>query len=326
MDQKEKQRWRKANAKADPIVDMEEYTSPLYLQLLDNLEGDYPNGPMDVNGIPTTHFGITQKGLDGLKELTVNHNVKVPDYIIGAKIEELSKQQAGEVAQYIAVQNLKDVEKELGNNNLSLFDASNRDALLSVFHMLPAKNFINSFRQGYPGSVLRAINENNPFKAAQCMMERADGTLIGEYVTPKGLDGAVKRFCVPAFKLENPEYTHDTKEARNSENRLRSENFVYNLHEDVKKKANTFGEIRLGEALLGDDWQTMIESGSDLYKENKQTPATPADVKPQLAEQAAASGYTKFATDFTNWLKKYLTGNKEEVNNNVTGNTDVNLQ
>lgn len=326
MDKKEKQRWRKANAKADPVVDMEEYTSPLYLPLLDNLEGDYPNGPILVNGVPTTHFGITQKGLEGLKELTINHNVKVPDYILDAKIEELSKQQAGEVAQYIAIQNLKDVEKKLGNSNLSHFDASNRDALLSVFHMLPAKNFFYSFDQGLPGSVLRAINENNPFKAAQCMMEKADGNLIGEYVTPEGLDGAIKRFCVPAFKLENPEYTHDEKEARNSENRLRSQNFVYNLHEDVKKKANTFGEIRLGEALLGDDWQTMIESGSDLYPDNQQAQLASTDVKPQTAEQAASSGYTDFVSDFTNWLKKYLTGNKEEVNNNVTGNTDVNLQ
>ena len=360
----EKKRWKKLNASAKNELDINEYVSPHYFELLGNLEGndEYPPiGGKLVKGKWTTHFGVTQDGIESLKEFTSKYDMKVPNWILDANVRKIDKEKARIITEYVTAFEAEKTNSKLQNRNLMKISEPMREAALSIFHMLPVNNFYKSYDDMLPGSILRAIDHMNEAEIAKTALEHADGKFIGEYVNEDGsLNSDIKRFAIPAIKRISPDYVHNKDEAFDLENKLRQSGYVFGLHENNKKEADNANEIRLGLALLNDEEQTAIEQGSELYGDKqveKQEPTKSVSEKPvgsSLEEgwEQIKSGAKQLLTDFTNWHKKLLNNDepitlqRNNKNNqvfeedtirlapqkqqmegeNVTGNTNINMQ
>ena len=117
----EKKRWKKLNASAKNELDINEYVSPHYFELLGNLEGndEYPPiGGKLVKGKWTTHFGVTQDGIESLKEFTSKYDMKVPNWILDANVRKIDKEKARIITEYVTAFEAEKTNSKLQNRNL----------------------------------------------------------------------------------------------------------------------------------------------------------------------------------------------------------------
>ena len=334
MNDKDLKYWKDKNKTAMNEIDPYAYLGARGLALIENLEG-HQNGKETVDGIVTTYYGITQAGIDGLKELSTKFNTKVPDWMIGADVSTLNRDQCAEVTQYIAALNTMLVDRETETANFSSWDLSHREAFLSYFHNVSPYRLRSSLREGAEGSVLLHIKHNNPYRALQALLENSDGTFIGEYQKPDGTrNGYVKRCLVPSFAYGNPEYTYSASEALELENKMRNQNdFIATSHSylgDFAEENELSKLISNAEGQEADEEMqnnsevsanAFKESNSDIEQQNKQ-----ASQKEQTdLVKRVMQGIESAVSDFTNWSKNLLT-NTQEVSNADTGNEDVNMQ
>lgn len=330
MNKKDLATWKKWNASATETIKPGEYLGARGLQLIENLEGHAKIGLKKVEGIWTNHYGVTQAGIDGLKEMSGRFNTKLPDWIVGADVTKLNRKQCAEITQYIAAFNTKLVDAETGTGNFSSWDLPQREAFLSYFHNESPYKLRNSLRQGLDGSVLHHIKNNNPYRALQALLENSDGSFHGEYVKDNGeRDGYVKRCLVAAFAYGNPDFSFSASEAGDLENRMRMKDFVKECHERLKQISDHYATYGINSAINGDAIMQATQDNSevsikvpesDIQKAEQKKAAEQPKQEPGLFEKVE-----KFASDFTNSIKNLFTNTKED-NNAATGNKDVNMQ
>lgn len=317
MDKKELARWRKYNTLAEE-VDPSSFISEHGLRLIDNLEGHGDIGYKVVNGQGTTYHGVTQEGLDGLKELTIKYSVKVPNDLVGADVKTITKEQAKTATQYIAVLNTMLVNDFTETTNFQNWDQTARDAFLSYFHYNSPYKLRKSLNDDNPGSTLKAIKSNNPCRAAQTLLLNSDGTFYGEYVKADGkLDPYVKRAAAAILAMRNPDYEFDKEQARDTENRLKQPDFSKESVMRLGRMADDYDKPTLVSALLGgcDDADIIDASKGNIPADEETTaqasqtePVQTSAPKPMFSNIDLKSAFT----DFTNTIKNLFTNNQEK--------------
>lgn len=311
-------KWEKYNQEAKQAEDYKDYINERGLEIIRNAEGHF-KGPEKVNGVTTTYYGITQKGIDGLEKLSRSYDVKLPDWILSAKVDKLTEKEAKEIAGYHAMLNTKLVDDFSDCNNFSDMELDTRSMFLTYLHNISPYAMRKAYKEGEPGSFLSAVRGNNPYLMARALIQKADGTVMEEFDQTTERNGFKRRSLLPAFALGNKELTFNKAEQIELDNRFKQPGFVQECFDRLTSMSIDYDSLKQSESEKSHEYEA---------EPSKTTPVntTLQEEKPKLAEQAAISGYSKFATDFTNWLKKYLTGNNKEVNNNAEGNSDINMQ
>ena len=330
MNKKDLAYWKRCNKNATEVIKPGEYLSARGLELIENLEGHRKKGLETINGIPTNHYGITQNGIDGLKELCGRFNTKIPDWMVGADVTKLNRKQCAEITQYIAAMNTMLVDAETETGNFSSWDLPQREAFLSYFHNESPYRLRNSLKQGMDGSVLYHIKNDNPYRALQALLENSDGSFHGEYVKPNGeRDGYVKRCLVAAFAYGNPDFSYSPSEALELENRMRMKDFVKESHDRLKQISDHYATYGINSAINGDANEQMAQEGSELTIKVPQAHIDKAaKEQPEKDNNETGTFLGKMGqlfSDFTTGMKNLLTNN-QEAKDATTGNKDVNMQ
>lgn len=332
MNKKDLNYWKRCNANATEEINPNDYLGVRGLALIENLEGHKDIGLTEVNGVPTNHYGVTQNGIDGLKELCGRFNTKIPEWMVGADVSKLTREQCAEVTQYIAAMNTMLVDAETETGNFSSWDLPQREAFLAYFHNESPYKLRSSLRQGLDGSVLYHIKNDNPYRALQALLENSDGTFHGEYVKENGeRDGYIKRCLVSAFAYGNPDFSYSASEAASLENRMRMPGFVGECHERLKGISEHYAVYGLNNAINGDADEQITQDNSEVSIKVPQSDLDKAAAAKQPAQQEQPKTPTIFekvgqlVSDFTNGMKNLLTDNQEDKNV-ATGNKDINMQ
>lgn len=328
MNKDELNKWRNSNKHSEP-VNLDKYISERGLELIKNIEGH--KEPSVVNGIYTSYYGVTQRGIDGLRELTTNFHVSVPEWMIGKDVKTLTEEQAKEVTAYAAVLNTLLVDKFTGTCNFSSWDVDTKEAFLSYFHNQSPYSLRDSLAKEKPGSVLYHIKKNDMYRAAQAIMEDSEGNVTNEYIHNGKLDGMAKRKVLPCFVMGNPNFVYDEEQARDLEQRLRQPDFVKECHRrigEIGRVARMPGFIEAIKAEV--EQEKLFELGQFSKPEKKRQKYE--DVHPKKEqenpfdkEKSTIEKLSDLYSAFTDGLKNLFTKNNEE-NNNVTGNENVNMQ
>lgn len=326
--------WKRCNKNATETIVPGEYLGARGLELIENLEGHRKTGLKKVGNQWTNHYGITQEGLDGLKELCGRFNTKIPDWMVGADVRKLNRKQCAEITQYIAAMNTMLVDAETETGNFSSWDLPQREAFLSYFHNESPYRLRSSLKQGAEGSVLHHIKNDNPYRALQALLENSDGSFHGEYVKPNGeRDGYVKRCLVAAFAYGNPDFSYSPSEAGALENRMRMPGFVKESHDRLRQISDHYAAYGINASINGDAFQEMSQDGSEVSIRVPQSAIDKAEAK-KAAETKKSSfapatgifaGMGKLLSDFTNGMKNLLNSTQEDENA-AKRNQDVNLQ
>ena len=310
--------WKKYNDEAEFIEDYNDYINERGFQIIRNAEGHF-DGPKEVGGIITTYYGVTQKGIDGLEKLSRSYNTKVPDWILKADVNKITEKEAKEITGYIAMLNTKLVDDLSDCNNFSEMDIDTRSMFLTYLHNVSPYSMRKSYQEGQKGSFLAAVRGGNPYLMSRALIQKADGSVMDEFNKNPERSGLKRRAMLPMFALGNKSLTFNTEDQISLDNRFKQPGFVKECYDRLTELSNDYDSIKTNEY----NRALEIEAGKlPLAMSISDTKKT--ETEAQNGEENG--GYMKFATDFTNWLKNYFTGNNKEDETNVTGNKNVDMQ
>ena len=325
MNKDELNKWRDSNKRSEP-VNLDKYISERGLELIKNIEGH--KKPSVVNGIYTSYYGVTQRGIDGLRELTTNFHVSVPEWMIGKDVKTLTEDEAKEVTAYTAVLNTLLVDKFTGTCNFSSWDVDTKEDFLSYFHNQSPYSLRGGLAKEKPGSVLYHIKKNDIYRAAQAIMEDPDGNVTNEYIHKGKLDGMAKRKVLPCFVMGNPNFVYNEEQARDLEQRLRQPDFVKECH----RRIGEIGRIArmpgfLQEVKAEVEQEKLFELGQFSKPENKRQKYEDVHPKkeqenPLDKEKSMIGKLSDLYSAFTDGLKNLFTKDNED-SNPYSGNIDL---
>lgn len=309
------------------VIDTKDYISDAVLDAIYAIEG-HEDGVDRTVDKPTTYYGITDNGLKKLKELRDNFYVYVPERLLKLKLDDVTKEDAREIAAYNAVHNSMIIDSHFGDNHTFMnLPLDVRSAVLSVYHTGGVPDIAKSWKDPeMTGSIMKAFETGSKEKIALALLSNSDGSLF------KGkAGGRLNRYLAGVrlmYDTENNSFP-DKKTAGKVYKEWNSKPYILNsvattlknLDRDMEMKWQREESARRMAYYAG---QPKTDETNNMSQNNLNSSriSTPPPVQD---EQAANQGYAKFATDFTKWLKKYFTKDIEEANN-VTGNTDINMQ
>lgn len=172
----------KANEKQLTKVDTSLYISDAALDAIYSLEGHDKDG-VDANGVPTTYYGITDKGLSKMKELRNTFNVDVPKELLTAKRDKLTKAQARQVAAYCAVHNSMLIDRHFGDEHTFMrLPLHIRSAVLTDYHRGGVPKIADSWKdENARGSIMKAFQSGSREQIALALIQNSDGSIMSNY-------------------------------------------------------------------------------------------------------------------------------------------------
>lgn len=304
-------------------VNIYDYITPQALDAIYYLEGHF-NGatkPKNYKGHQdplTTYYGITENGLKTLRA----SKLQLPEFMKKATVSSLTKEQAREVTGLLAAAHTIAMDNAYNDENKSFskLPLAWRSAVLTLAHSNGVNGWIRSYKEGNPGSVMKAFTTGNREVISRYLMAKKDGSIVDE---PYGSDkaGRINRI-LGAVKLM---YDTDNNSFRNT--KAKDETFKRwksNPH-TVKNVQNVIGNIYLADSELHD-------FDDDLRKEVDQQMAIPAmttqkkiDNQTLQQNETPAAKEESMLSKLTKPIKNLFTNN-EEKQNVAKGNPDVAVQ
>lgn len=305
-------------------VQIEEYITPQALNALYVLEGHYngPETPTSYKGNKektTTYYGMTDAGLATIRA----SKLQIPEYLKKATASTLTKEQAREAAGYLAAAHTKKLDEAYGDesNQFSRLPLAWRSAILTLAHSNGVNGWIDSYKKGNSGSLLKAIKTGDREIISRYMMAKEDGGIMDE---PHGSNksGRINRILASVKMMYDTEckafkdakakdatfkrWTDNEFTVRNVQNHLYNIH-IANLHNrEYEDELREFSKQNL--LLTKPDQNPVVDGGETVQ-----------DAEPQQQEKDG------LLANLTKPIKKLFT-NREEKQNVAQGNTNINLQ
>lgn len=186
------------------------------LGALENHEEDVVSGPKTKkekkNDIKTTHYGITNNGLDSFKRLSKKFDIEIPKELDVSDVNKLSGDKAKRIALRLTALNTMQIDRNFldvtgyDTQYFSRLDLETRSALLTYFHTGQVESMKNTY--GEKGSVMSAIETGNKEAIGIALMSRPDGTLMLDPNKIDGKDGQRNRIYATIKMMYDP-YNQD---------------------------------------------------------------------------------------------------------------------
>lgn len=164
------------------------------LGVLENHEEDVVSGPKTKkekkNKVETTHYGITNNGLDSFKRLSKKFDIEIPKELNVSDVNKLSGENAKRIALRLMALNTMQIDRNFldvtgyDTQSFSKLDLETRSALLTYFHTGQVESMKNTY--GDKGSIMSAIETGNKEAIAKALISKPDGTIMSD---PNKLDG-----------------------------------------------------------------------------------------------------------------------------------------
>lgn len=273
---------------------------------------------------PTTYYGITQNGLEQLKELRRKYGVDVPKDLLQADVNSLTKKQARDVAGYVAMHNTFVMDDSYGEDTPGYFSQlplNVRSAILTVQHTGGTNKLKKSLNDpNAKGSLLKAIKSGDREEIAMALISKSDGTLMDE-PSKSNNRGRINRYLA-AVKLM---YDSDNKTFSTVASRDKTFNRWRDNPNTVNNVANMLQTIYRGNiAKQNEDYIMRNTPTINLAHANTANNAEPIDEQ-NVNSPVPAANKTGILANLTKPIKKLFT-NSEENQNVAQGNQDINLQ
>lgn len=344
-------KWKKSNATATKELDYNQYISQRGLAIIRECEGHHDGYDEKKK---TTYYGLQQNGIDGLERLSTRFGVKVPDWMVGARADKVTEEQAKEITGYIGMLNTMLVDNFTGCDNFSKMDIETRTPFLIYLHNESPYKLRKSMEKKKPGSFLGAVKTNNPYLMAHAMLSKGDGSSIGEAYDPLSNAGYIRRLCITLSALGDKNFTFNVQEERDLDIKLRQKDYIAESRARLKALSDDFFHTREaidasnGELPVVKQPEQQIASAKPV-EQVQQPEAQPAAQEPAMQpkqQQNNAQGKVNLPipsvltegdiaeannvldnvkSAFTAFSKNLFTNNSED-NNNATGNQNVNMQ
>ena len=294
------------NDEAKNTVDFSDFINDRCLEVIRIAEGHDGYSAKDK----TTYYGITQKGIDGLHELPRKYSIQIPEWMLSAKVDKITEEQARQIAGYHAVLNTMLVDDFSDCPNFSNLPLEERSGMLTYLHNVSPYALRAGFAAEAPGSFLQAVRSNNVYNMLLALMSHADGTPIEEFYESE-TPGYTRRVMSSVFATANKDFIMNPQQVAEMDIRLKQPNFMKEAHSRMRG--------------LSDDWfagREMIVDYANKDMQGKADESEPVQKEePKLAKaqpteedemRQKASSLSTMMYDFTNKVKKLFT-NKEEI-------------
>lgn len=309
-------------------INIYDYITPQALDALYVLEGhskgvETPKKNDGKQDKPTTYYGMTDTGLNRIRELARKKdiNIPLPAWLEKATIKGLTKEQAREAAGYLAACNTKLLDNcyNDGNYNFSRLPKEWRSAILTLAHTGGVNSWIKSLSDPKAiGSTLQAIKTGDRELIARSLMSKADGSLMDEpHNSPKR--GRINRI-LSAVKLlyDTQANTFKDEKSRDAAYKRWGDNkfTVMNVNNHL---ANIYHANFLTKQQ--EDNMRQMAIGNKWYPPQEETPEPNNLTESNAIGQAQSEG---LLTKLTNKAKNLFTNSEEKQNaNNPDGNINM---
>lgn len=186
------------------------------LGALENHEEDVVSGPKTKkekkNKIETTHYGITNNGLDSFKRLSKKFDVDIPKELNVSDVSKLSGENAKRIALRLTALNTMQIDRNFldvtgyDTQSFSKLDLETRSALLTYFHTGQVESMKKTY--GEKGSIMSAIETGNTEAIAKALISKPDGTVMSDPNKVDGKDGLRNRIYATIKMMYDP-YNRD---------------------------------------------------------------------------------------------------------------------
>lgn len=331
-------KWIKVNNNKLHEENPYDYITLNALEAIKNLEGHKKaeNAKFKGRTTRTSVYGMTQVGLDGLNQLQFKFGVKLPDFLVEAKLDKLSSDELRIAAAYKAMLTTKLIDEITESNGFSRLPLEFRSGILAATHTseVTGKSYKDSYKKKLPGSFLLACEEGNPYKIALSLISNSDGTLQNEY-TGSGNDGAMKRNLAGVLLAFNPDMTWNSEEHKAWERDMKTKGFTAKLGEKLREQAvldeqlkdadliGAFkGDIGEYQEARKDNKGNEVKATPHPYNEIMKQPVEPLSVEQKSPEQSFFESFTTgIAGAFQNAYKSVFGPNRQQ-NNQVAQNEE----
>ena len=336
--------WKKDNAVNTREIDYHQFISERGLEIIRVAEGHYDGYDKKKK---TTYYGLQQDGIDGLERLSHTYHIKVPDWMVGAKAEDITEAQAKEIAGYIGALNTFLVDTFSGCHNFSDMDIETRTPFLTYLHNESPYKLRKSFKDGKKGSFLRAVRTDNPYEMAWAMLSTPDGDSIGEaYSSDKGY--YIRRLCIALSALGDKDFVMNIQEERDLDIKIKQKDYIAECRKRLKSLSDDFFHNRelAAKAEREDLTEKALVAEKDINQKepvlakNEQPAETEptTDVQEKPKPMTLKERFAKLYSAFTGKPENLFTNNNEigelaklatpltQGQENAKGNTNLNLQ
>ena len=313
-----------ANRIKPQSFEINDYISNDALDALYTLEGHYKGAetPKNYKGgtdKATTYYGMTEAGLNTIRK----SGIDIPSWLKTASVSSITKEQARQAAGYLAVAHTKQLDGAYDDgetNRFSSLPLAWRSAILVLAHSNGVNGWINSYKEGNKGSLLRAIKSKDRELICRYMMAKKDGSIMDEpYGSEKS--GRINRILA-SVKLMYDTTGKDFKTAadkdaafkrwRENPNTVRNvQTHMYYIHNANLQNRDYMDNLRKA---VGQDSLPAFSPDKELM-----------DGKTVQANKAPEPEKPGIFANLTKPFKKLFT-NSEEKENVAQGNNDINLQ
>lgn len=315
-----------ANRIKPQSFEIKDYITDAALDALYVLEGHYkgPEKPKNYKGSvdkTTTYYGMTDAGLNTIRKAGLD----IPSWLKNASASSLTKEQARQAAGYLAMAHTKQLDAAYGDDNPNKFSSLPlewKSAILVLAHSNGVNGWINSYKDGHKGSLLKAISSKDRELICRYMMAKKDGSIMEEpHDSEKS--GRVNRILASVKLMYDGQgkdfKTAETKDAafkRWKENpyTVRNvQNHLYHIHIANLQNKDYMDSLRkaVGQNVL---------PAFNPDKETMDGETVQANQEPQPQKEGVMSKLTKP-------FKKLFTNSKEQESADVAErDQDVNMQ
>lgn len=297
-------------------VDIQDYISQKGLNSIRSLEGHFSgveNGSIENDkNIKTTYYGITQNGIEGVKQLEKKFNIKIPEYIKTAKVEDITEKQAREITGYHAVLLTEKINQAVNDDSFMNLTISERSALLAYLHSTGVDGMIKSSKNpSNKGSLINAIKTNNIYNIGKSLITKEDGSVMSEL--NEGNKGMKNRILATLSMMFDPDASFETVEDRDNmyNHYSMTSNIVKNMNKCLGLLSEVEGTDRMVDFYRGEDKRAQVCSEvriDPVRAATKQSLEMASENKVQQEQKTEDS----FMNQFVKTLKKLFTNNNEE--------------
>lgn len=297
-------------------INIQDYISQKGLDSIRTLEGHFSgvqNGSIENDkNIKTTYYGITQNGINGVRELEKKFNIKIPEYIKTAKVENITEKQAREIAGYHAVLLTEKINQAVNDNSFMNLTLSERSALLTYLHSTGVDGMIRSSKNPKnKGSLINAIKTNNIYNIGKALITKEDGSTMTEL--NDGNRGMKNRILATISMMFDPDASFETVEARDEMyNRYSAtSNIVKNMNKCLNLLSEVDGTDRMVDFYRGEDKRATVCSDVRIDPVRAATRQS-LEMANESKVQQEQNTEDSFMNQFVKTLKKLFTNNNEE--------------